>query len=68
MSGKGLVYKLAVVTTAVGMFLPVLYGTIGHLRELLGSEPLLKSLAVVVIGWVVAYFTFEEGREELTAS
>ncbi|MEO2152478.1 MAG: hypothetical protein ABGW50_07465 [Thermococcus sp.] len=63
------VYHVAVVVAALGMFLPLLYGAVPFVRELLGSNPLLKSLAVIALGWLTAYFTFEEEkREELTAS
>jgi len=63
-----------VIITALGMFLPVVYGSIGPLKDILGDNILLKSAAIVVFGWVLAYLTFEEsesGRrrgKELTAS
>ncbi|NJE54026.1 hypothetical protein [Thermococcus sp. 21S9] len=69
MEWKRLLYHVAVIVTALGMFLPLLYGYLPWVRKLLGTQPLLSSLAIIVIGWVVAYFTFEEEkREELTAS
>jgi hypothetical protein len=68
MGWKKATYRLAVLVTALGMFLPLLYGYLPGLRELLGSHPLLVSVAIMLLGWVVAYFTFEEGREEVTAS
>ena len=64
MDGKGFVYHISVVLTALGMFLPLLYGAVGFVRELLGSNPLLKSLAIIALGWVIAYLTFEERNEE----
>ncbi|NJE49918.1 hypothetical protein E3E30_10150 [Thermococcus sp. 9N3] len=69
MEWKRVVYHVAVVVAALGMFLPLLYGAVPLVRELLGSNPLLKSLAVIALGWLTAYFTFEEEkRGELTAS
>ena len=64
MNGRELVYHLAVTVTAFGMFLPLLYGSIGWIRELLGSNPLLKSLAIIVIGWLIAYVAFGEDGEK----
>ncbi|WP_456420978.1 hypothetical protein [Thermococcus sp.] len=64
MSGRKPVYYTAVIATAVGMFLPLLYGSLGWVRELLGSNPLLKSLALIVAGWLIAYVTFEEEGKE----
>jgi len=60
MKARELVYVLAVITTALGMFLPLLYGALGTVRVLLGSNPLLKSLGLILIGWAIAYLTFEE--------
>ncbi len=63
MEGKRLVYHISVITTALGMFLPLLYGAVGPIREVLGSNPLLKSLAIIVLSWVIAYLIFEEKGE-----
>ncbi|AHL23284.1 hypothetical protein [Thermococcus nautili] len=68
MEWKRVVYHVAVVVAALGMFLPLLYGAVPLVRELLGSNPLLKSLAVIALGWLTAYFTFEERGEKVTAS
>ncbi len=57
---KQLLYHVAVVVAALGMFLPLLYGYLPVLRKLLGNQPLLVSVAIIVLGWVIAYFTFEE--------
>lgn len=64
---RRLIYVVAVVTAALGMFLPIIYGSVGFVRELLGSNPLIKSAAVILISWLVAYVTFEE-EESATAS
>jgi len=64
---KRLIYVVAVVTAALGMFLPIIYGSVGFVRELLGSNPLIKSAAVIAFSWLVAYATFE-GEESATAS
>ncbi|WP_457742842.1 hypothetical protein [Thermococcus sp.] len=66
MAIRELVYTVTVVTIALGMFLPVLYGSVGIVRELLGSNPLIKSTALVSLSWLVAYVTFKE--EDATAS
>ncbi len=63
MEGKRVVYHASVVTAALGMFLPLLYGAVGPVREALGSNPLLKSLGIIVLGWIIAYITFEEKEE-----
>ncbi len=63
MEAKMLVYHISVITTALGMFLPLLYGAVGPVREVLGSNPLLKSLAIIILGWIIAYITFEEKEE-----
>lgn len=68
MSGKKLVYLLAVIVASLGMFLPLLYGAVPFVRELLGSDPLPKSLVLMLLGWAVAYFTYEEEKEGFTAS
>ena len=55
-----MVYSMGVIITALGLFLPILYGNVGPLRELLGNDPLLKSLAITLFGWLMAYITFED--------
>jgi len=62
MRGKRVAYYTAVFVAALGMFLPLLYGAVPLIRKLLGSNPLLKSVAVISLSWVVAYFTFEEAE------
>ena len=67
MNGRRIVYPLAIIITALGMFLPLLYGSVGAVRELLGSDPLPKSVLITLLGWLIAYATFgENGR--VTAS
>jgi hypothetical protein len=57
---KRAIYILAVIVTALGLFLPVLYGNVHFLRNLLGKDPLPASVLITVIGWAIAYLTFEE--------
>ncbi len=69
MKWKRVVYHIAVIVAALGMFLPLLYGAVPIVRELLGSNPLIKSVTVITLSWLIAYLTFGDGkREELTAS
>ena len=65
MGWKRVVYHVAVTVTALGTFLPLLYGAVPFIRKLLGSDPLLNSLAVMALGWLTAYLTFEEENSQL---
>ncbi len=59
------VYMAFVIITALGMFLPVLYGNVSFLRNAI-KDPLPVSLAIMVIAWLFAYYLYPE--EEPTAS
>jgi predicted tellurium resistance membrane protein TerC len=68
---KGVAYKFSVIATAFGMFLPLIYGAVPAIQKLLGKDPLLKSLGISVVFWILAYYLFEEEEtrlNDLTAS
>ncbi|MBP1911155.1 hypothetical protein [Thermococcus stetteri] len=67
---KKVAYTFAVIMAAFGMFLPLVYGAVPAVQRLLGKNPLLKSLGISLIFWILAYILLEEEerRADLTAS
>ncbi|AMQ18291.1 hypothetical protein A0127_03445 [Thermococcus peptonophilus] len=67
---KRVAYTFAVIMAAFGMFLPLIYGAVPVIQRLLGENPLLKSLGISIIFWVLAYVLFEEEEKgaDFTAS
>ncbi|WP_456367284.1 hypothetical protein [Thermococcus sp.] len=57
---RKVVYYASVIMASFGLFLPLIYGSLSFVHGLLGSNPLLKSLALSLIFWTLAYLTFEE--------
>lgn len=67
---KKVAYYTSVLIAALGMFLPLIYGAVPAIQRLLGGNPLLKSLGVSIIFWILAYLLFEEEEKsaDFTAS